>query len=169
MHTATKRIAQPILASVTMGALAISFLGSAPSQAAQPANTSLSASDAQGASQKNSPEVQAQAAKIKALREGQKLTFTGADKAQITVTKEKGQLRVETPYDGNRSVCGTTIATAITGLGAVGLFALAATLGPGEIAVVAGVEMTAEQLGFAAGSIGSFSALSAWADSKFCQ
>lgn len=98
------------------------------------------------------------------MRDGEVLHLSGG----IDVTKRSGQFVVTSPAELERSVCGATIAAVLFGMGSVALFAMAALLGPGEVAVIAGVEMTAEQLGYAAGASGSFAALEAWADSKFC-
>ncbi|WP_141741486.1 MULTISPECIES: hypothetical protein [Corynebacterium] len=98
------------------------------------------------------------------LKDGESLRL----REGISVTKQSGRLIVASPADEERSICATSVATVLFGMGSVALFALAAALGPGEVAVIAGVEMTAEQLGYAAGASGSFAALEAWADSKVC-
>ncbi|WP_216386861.1 hypothetical protein [Arcanobacterium phocae] len=114
----------------------------------------------------NNPEVTQLVTKLRSLKIGESFRLsTGV--APLTVTKTSDGYAIEGIYE-YRSVCGWTIATVLYGGGSIALFALAATLGPGEVAVIAGVEMTAEQLGFAAATSGSISALAAWADSKFC-
>lgn len=114
----------------------------------------------------SNPQVSQLIAQLQSLKPGESVQISSG-RAPFTVVKTSNGYALEGIYS-DRSVCSWSIATVLYGLGAVGLFALAATLGPGEVAVVAGVEMTAEQLGFAAATSGSISALAAWADSKFC-
>lgn len=155
---------------VTVSApLTSSSVSQASSRVSLPSLTkaqSLQANSAINAAQSN-PEVSHLITQLQSLKPGESLRISSG-LTPFTVVKTDNGYTLEGIYK-DRSVCGWSIATVLYGLGAVGLFALAATLGPGEVAVVAGIEMTAEQLGYAAAASGSISALAAWADSKFCR
>lgn len=111
-------------------------------------------------------EVSKIANKLRTLTPGQNIKISSGN-IQLTIVKNKNGYVVEGIHR-DRSVCGWSIAVILCGIGSVALFALAAALGPGEVAVIAGVEMTAEQLGYAASASGGMAGLAAWANSKFC-
>lgn len=115
---------------------------------------------------RSNPEVSELVKQLHSLDTGVSLQIS-ANTGPLTVAKTSDGYTVEGAY-ADRSICGHSIATVLYGRGAVALFALAAALGPGEVAVIAGVEMAAEQLGYAAAASGSLSALAAWPDAKFC-
>ena len=68
-----------------------------------------------------------------------------------------------------RSVCATTLAAVLLGIGAAALMALAAGMAPGAIVVIGGYGFTAGQVTAAAGALGSMSAIEAFLDSKVCK
>lgn len=103
---------------------------------------------------------------LSALEEGESYSFTSLGKSH-TIQKIDGNFVVVGEVM-TRSICATTIATVVFGIGATAL-AAAATMGPGTVMVIGGMSFTAGQVGMLAVAAGSFATLEAYIDSKFCR
>lgn len=103
---------------------------------------------------------------VEQLAVGETFTFVSQGRSHTVLKTTQGLEFINEPLE--RSVCATTLAAVLLGIGSAALLALAAGMAPGAIVVLGGYGFTASQVTAAAGAMASMSALEAFLDSKFC-
>ncbi len=105
---------------------------------------------------------------LSALKDGESYTFISNGRSH-TVEMHNGNFVLVGEAMMRASICATTVATVIFGIGSAALFAAAAAMAPGSVLVLGGLSFTSGQVAALAGAAGSFAAVEAYLDSKFCR
>jgi len=153
--------------------VAVAFVStvSFSANAAQPVVSPASVSTFSSASELNDVDDLTQ--DLANLGDGQTYVYKSPDGHEFNITKNGKNFQVaekSTIAKPAASMCANTWAAIISGIGAVGLAALAAaaTMASGGTILIAGASFSASQLGALAALAGSYSALQTYFDSKFC-